>query len=677
MLRSLQSSAGSAILASCLMGGLVESARSQPANSNGRPGFWEPPIAHGDHAPGCGAVDPVRFIPIHASLIPVGPYQGCVLVWDKGSAAECFLQGNGSLTGSDVDVRWAIVDPRLSPPVVHTFAWRLRIADAPPPPCNLSAPPGYQGLFCAGHCWLPDGRLLVAGGDYWAFAQSACGIVQGFAGSRLVAVFDPNQIPTPSPASAAYQTMNGPGPGLPWTSLHNFPVVVDQVRLAFARWYPTVTLVAPASLSGANPDVYISVAGGLESYEDYDPASITPPPPPPPPQPKYGDPAFNTHELLRFDMSAAFYGRITRDGRLGSPTPPPPPLPATGLFDGPDTTNALAAGFAQPIPLSFYLFPRLHFMSGRTPLPPATSYPNGLVWMGGQVREASFADVIAQPEVWTNSAILPITSGGVPQPVLEESVTLMFPAVSPSYRDWQVALGGMKTNNLHQNADITNETWLIDTRASSPQWIPGPGMVHARKFHNAVIMPDASIIVIGGGTDPGHGVPGHGVQEPEWFYQGGPWATLSNHATERTYHSWALLLPDGRILAGGGDTCDEDIEYEIFVPPNLQGSPARPTILSAPSTMQYGQQYAVQVTAPFAQSVQRIVLLRPGSVTHSQDPGQRYEPLTFVASGTDDTTEVTVFAPANATVVPPGYCMMFLVSSAGVPSFAHWVRLEY
>jgi hypothetical protein len=61
-----------------------------PPNTNNQPGSWSPAFDHGPHLVGCaGAGNTTRFYPIHAALIPKGPYQGCVLVWERGDQIEC------------------------------------------------------------------------------------------------------------------------------------------------------------------------------------------------------------------------------------------------------------------------------------------------------------------------------------------------------------------------------------------------------------------------------------------------------------------------------------------------------------------------------------------------------------------------------------------------------------
>jgi hypothetical protein len=64
-------------------------------------------------------------------------------------------------------------------------------------------------------------------------------------------------------------------------------------------------------------------------------------------------------------------------------------------------------------------------------------------------------------------------------------------------------------------------------------------------------------------------------------------------------------------------------------------------------------------------------LVKTGSATHSFDFDQRYLVPAFSQSG----GTVTVQAPANATLAPPGNYMLFVFDGAGVPSVARIIRL--
>ena len=613
-------------------------------NINNRPGNWLQAISHGVHsvsglqgappvmATACGA-NTTRFIPIHASLIPKGLYQGCVLVWENGGQQECFPT---PLVNGDIDVRWAIIDPHTEPATVHKFAWRFPTAFAPAPLCAPNAPPGYQGLFCGGHCWLPDGRLLVAGGDYWATgACPAAGsppTTPDFVGSRIILIFDPDNVDVNQP----FQQGNGPGFGKPWQSLHT---PTSQVDLHYPRWYPTCTLVAPADML-TSPFAYIAVAGGVETY-NHNLSTIVPP----------GDRAFNTMEVLQWDLST---GAITHDARPGhSPS---------WLYPGP--ASPLAGG------MSFFYYPRMFALSARA------NNPDGLLWMAAMTAQSASADVVGstQPVNWVDRNTIPLSPG---KTLIEEPMSVLFPAVLPSYRDSILVMGGAQiagTLASHGQGTATSECWMVDTRASSLSWVPFFPMNHARKFASAVLLPDAAVLVVGGGANVEHGGAGLEQLVPEMFY-GGQWLTLSNQATARTYHSIALLLDDGRVLSAGGNTCDAGAEYEIFEPPYLQAGDRPVFVNDPPAVIRYNELFNFELALPFGQRWDSIVLMRPATTTHGQDSGQRYERLAEESPPETYAVGATyVRAPANPTVVPPGYCMLFVISN-GVPSVARWVQL--
>jgi hypothetical protein len=97
---------------------------------------------------------------------------------------------------------------------------------------------------------------------------------------------------------------------------------------------------------------------------------------------------------------------------------------------------------------------------------------------------------------------------------------------------------------------------------------------------------------------------------------------------------------------------------------------ARPTISSAPGTIQYAANFTV--TTPDALQISSVALVRLGAVTHAFDQNQRYVPLTFqqVAGG------LTVQSPPSGNLAPPGYYMLFIVNSTGVPSVAAIVKVQ-
>ena len=79
----------------------------------------------------------------------------------------------------------------------------------------------------------------------------------------------------------------------------------------------------------------------------------------------------------------------------------------------------------------------------------------------------------------------------------------------------------------------------------------------------------------------------------------------------------------------------------------------------------------MSISTPNAADVGTVTVIRAGSVTHQVDTDQRAIPLAFsVGAGA-----LNAQAPANGNVAPPGYYMLFIVTKAGVPSVARWLRI--
>jgi hypothetical protein len=150
----------------------------------------------------------------------------------------------------------------------------------------------------------------------------------------------------------------------------------------------------------------------------------------------------------------------------------------------------------------------------------------------------------------------------------------------------------------------------------------------------------------------------------------------------RLYHSTALLLPDARVLTAGRDHAWNEDPYkwperrvEIFSPPYLENGNPRPVIQSVSNEKPvYGQSFTVTLnSAVSASNIGSAVLMAPGSVTHGFDQGQRAVKL---AINNKSGNTLTLTAPPNGRVAPPGYYMLFVVSNQGVPSVAKFVNVH-
>ena len=274
--------------------------------------------------------------------------------------------------------------------------------------------------------------------------------------------------------------------------------------------------------------------------------------------------------------------------------------------------------------------------------------PSGLVFRSGPDRVTETYD--ASTDQWTPVA-LTLAQGRYEAP----SVLL------PPTLDRVMLVGG-----FDKVGPPTNSAEIIDLGDVTPQWSATANMAFARKEHNAVILPDGTVMVVGGQSNAGE--PGIPVLTPEVFDPAAEtWNQVAAHRTPLMYHSTAVLLPDGRVFAGGGDFQPTG---QIYSPAYLFNGP-RPVIQVAPSTVAYGTSFDIQFSSATPSS--DVVLVRLSSVTHSNNMGQRYVPL---AQAVSQGEVVSIPAPASASIAPPGYYMLFVVDEIGVPSIAEIVHVS-
>jgi galactose oxidase len=229
----------------------------------------------------------------------------------------------------------------------------------------------------------------------------------------------------------------------------------------------------------------------------------------------------------------------------------------------------------------------------------------------------------------------------------------------------------------------TNGAETIDLTADAPAWHATSAMHFRRRQHNATILADGTVLVTGGTQGSGFndvdsGGPIHAAEL--WDPATGNWTVLAEEAVDRCYHATAVLLPDGRVFsAGGGEYApqnnvanpskDTHSDAQFFSPPYLFRGP-RPIFTGGPDSVSYGQ--AFQLRVPRAAEIAKVTWIRLGSVTHSFDQNQRLNTLTF----TRGEGVITLTAPANANLCPPGHYMLFLVDDQGVPSIGHIARIS-
>ena len=216
-----------------------------------------------------------------------------------------------------------------------------------------------------------------------------------------------------------------------------------------------------------------------------------------------------------------------------------------------------------------------------------------------------------------------------------------------------------------RNKRPTNTAEIIDLSAPEPEWRFTASMTHARNNANAVLLPDGTVLVLGGGQ---RGDFNGLVRQPELFDPvSETWTPLASQRGGRAYHASAVLLPDGRVLSVGMNHGRFQRTGEIYSPPYLFRGP-RPVIDEAPAQIGYGTPFSL---ATQDTDVARVALVRPGSATHGVDFEQRIVDLPFV----EGPGGLSVTGPADPRMAPPGHYMVFLVDQAGVPSVAAWTHL--
>ena len=208
----------------------------------------------------------------------------------------------------------------------------------------------------------------------------------------------------------------------------------------------------------------------------------------------------------------------------------------------------------------------------------------------------------------------------------------------------------------------------IDLNAATPAWTNTGSMHVARRQNNAVVLPDGKVFIVGGSSAGGFDTSTAPVAQTEmWDPATGQFTLMASIAVYRGYHSTALLLPDGRVVSAGGNVGGANAQ--IYSPPYLFKG-ARPAISSSPTSVGYGQQ--VLIGSPDAASITKVSFIRLGSTTHTFDESARYMHLNFAqASG-----GLNVTMPANGNLAPPGYYMLFILNSSGVPSVASIMRIS-
>jgi galactose oxidase len=469
-------------------------------------------------------------VPIHTHVLPTGK----VLFWGRRNPP-----GTRDF-------------PSLNQRQTHSFIWNPANPLAPAKPTS-NQPADSHGnpinLFCSGHTFLEDGRLLVTGGHLFDSQGLNCSTFYDSIADKWT----------------AGPTMNN------------------------GRWYPTAVTL---------PDGRVFVCSG-----SFPSGPLQPPP--------NANAINNISQILENE-----------------------------------SWNDLS-DFPEQLPL----FPCLHVA------------PDGSLFMSGLLATSFFFKDFEGSDrgKWVSAATRTAGNSDYAPSVMYEIGKVIF-------------IGGGAPTDIVETIDLS---------APKPAWAVGAPMKFRRRQHNATLLPDGTVLVTGG--TQGTGFDNLDLQQPVhtpelWDPSNGTWKQMAPEHIDRCYHSTAVLLPDGRVFSGGGGEyapengvsnppINTNANAQLFSPPYLFKG-ARPIIKKAPPKVAYGEAFEVETPAP--NDVSRVSWIRLPSVTHSFDQNQRINFLDFKRG----LNQVTVTAPANGNICPPGHYMLFLLNQNKIPSEAAIIQIK-
>ncbi|KAJ3148550.1 hypothetical protein HDU89_004647 [Geranomyces variabilis] len=212
----------------------------------------------------------------------------------------------------------------------------------------------------------------------------------------------------------------------------------------------------------------------------------------------------------------------------------------------------------------------------------------------------------------------------------------------------------------------------------------------------SVLLPDGNVLLLNGHNRFDEGQ----IPPPQLFDPfTNTFTTLpgwTNDARYRAYHSWAILLKDGRVAVGGGvdggshTIACERVDVRIFTPPYLRKEGAscitRPKIEGAGASIIFSANRAQANNSPTTtvsfsnanvRSVRGAALMALGSFTHAFDQNQRYIPLTVDALSQPQGGAVgsLVLRLPSGQVILEGLYNLFLIGEDGTPSVGVTARV--
>jgi hypothetical protein len=598
----------------------------------------------------------------HAAVIPTGLHAGKVLMWRVETDPDCNPTGNTE--------SW-LFDP-------NSPAQLVRIVDT----IALGS-----SIFCSGASWQPGGELLVLGG------------VSGMLADWTYR-FNPQNL------------------GMP---------VVDEVG-GPTIYTPSSTPAWERIGDSASPHYYVTVISLRDQEAYYSGASSA-----------------STCNTIRGGSQISLGGPVGYDHNGNEFWEPiHQSLVSWGCPIVP-VTMVLPHSHLQYLPAEHDLY-TLHPPSN-PPDPRMDSYPRAKQLSTGEILVAGDVDTPAPCDglQWGNGPPIPLGAWWVIKPRYNtaqadwqlhrglavaqidqfyDSMVLMHLLGSP---DRVIRVGGSTPDASHTAGSWVANDSVQEFVKGSPDplvnghWQPvltDPSL--KRVFQNLVALPTGELLITGGDEVDnynGHGSPCLSVTQakpvlqpviytphpsnPSFAGTLSPLLPAGNHdpatlkSVPRLYHSLAVLLPDGSVFVAGGEVVSQSnnvwpnnyafpqFSGEVFRPAYLS-LPFRPSIQTPLGEVVFGSNFQIDVLRQPANTIDRVVLIRPAALTHHFCNDQRYVELSFQHGPTQPSgglvqETLTVTAPSY-TLIEPGYAMLFVVErdSSGnrAPSIGKFFRLR-
>jgi hypothetical protein len=532
--------------------------------------------------------------------------------------------------------------------------------------------PTPYDMFCGGHTFLPDGKLLIAGGTarYEVLAPQ----VKQAAGVMIIQDESPNGSPFTLPAGTQLRSSTG--------AMYVTTVAVT-VKPATKRIGRHVVTVTPSSVEtwvhalakGKGSDVtnltHFTVVGdfpvpqaqrnlfGLTNTLNMDQQDF------------WGsnksyifNPATETYQRVSNLNLARWYPSLVglANGKV---------LAVSGLGEFGQIINGQTEEYT-PATQKWTLTPKLTRVF---PTYPALFLmPDGNLFFSGSNAGYGSPTQGRTPGIWNLTTNAFTVVSGLKDPTdTETSASVLLP---PAQAQKYMIIGG---GGVGQSLKSTARTAIADLNEPSPHWTAGPNLPEPTRYPSVVILPDNQVLITGGSR----------------YYRGefnsdiltchiynpatNKLTSLASPTVGRDYHSEALLLPDGRIITLGGNPLfgnktDTSPGYfqtkiEVYSPPYLYHGP-RPAITGGPTQLVRGE--TATFTTSDAALIQGARLVAPSAVTHVTNTLQRSIELSVVRE--HNSIEVTV--PTGTGLVPTDWYMLFVTNPAGTPSVAYWVHVS-